>query len=144
MRSQGPTPRQHTEYQVLATVISRNGAECDRSQMAVGRFGGSSLAVAKAWDCIIPAGTVGGQADAVLIRSKGTSMQIVLGPVLVRRGGYAFDCWTPEKGFSCGYTYGRIEDAHYARNVEIRSRNNESSDQTIACSTVDEFVRLTI
>ena len=100
--------------------------------------------MAKAWDCIIPAGTVGGQADAVLIRSKGTSMQIVLGPVLVRRGGYAFDCWTPEKGFSCGYTYGRIEDAHYARNVEIRSRNNVSSDQTIACSTVDEFVRLTI
>jgi hypothetical protein len=33
---------------------------------------------------------------------------------------------------------------HYARNVEIRSRNNGSSDQTIACSTVDEFVRLTL
>ena len=43
-----------------------------------------------------------------------------------------------------GYIYGRIEDAHYARNVEIRSRNNGSSDQTIGCSTVDEFVRLTL
>ena len=52
-------------------------------------------------------------------------MQIVLGPVLTRKGGYAFDCWTPEKGLSRGYIYGRIEDAHYARNVEIRS-----SDQT--------------
>jgi len=62
----------------------------------------------------------------------------------VRKGGYAFDCWTPEEGFSCGYTYGRIEDAHYARKVEIRSRNNVSSDRTIACSTFDEFVRLTI
>ena len=71
-------------------------------------------------------------------------MQIVLGPVLTRKGGYAFDCWTPEEGLSRGYTYGRIEDAHYARNVEIRSRNNRSSDQTIACSTVDEFVRLTL
>ena len=71
-------------------------------------------------------------------------MQIVLGPVLVRKGGYAFDYWTPKEGFSRGYTYGRIEEAYYARNVEIRSRNNESSDQTIACSTVDEFVRLTI
>jgi hypothetical protein len=60
---------------------------------------------------------------AVLILSKGTSMQIVLGPVLTRKGGYAFDCWTPEEGLSRGYTYGRIEDAHYARNVEIRSRN---------------------
>ena len=66
-------------------------------------------------------------------------MQIVLGPVLTRKGGYAFDCWTPEKGLSRGYIYGRIEDAHYARNVEIRS-----SDQTIACSIVDDFVRLTL
>src|SRR5215831_12963015 len=58
-------------------------------------------------------------------------------------GVYAFDCWTPEEGLSRGYAYCRIEDAHYARNVEISSRNNGSSDQTIACSTVDEFVRLT-
>ena len=71
-------------------------------------------------------------------------MQIVVGPVLTRKGGYAFDCWTPEEGLSRGYTYGRIEDARYARNIEIRSRNNGSSDQTIACSTVDEFVRLTL
>src|SRR5215469_14432950 len=40
------------------------------------------------------------------------------------------------------YTYGRVEDAYYARNVEIRSRNKESSDQTIARSTVDELMRL--
>ena len=60
------------------------------------------------------------------------------------RRGSAFDCWTPEEGLSRGYTYGRIEDAHYARNVEIRSRTNRGSDQTIACSSVDEFVRLTI
>jgi hypothetical protein len=80
----------------------------------------------------------------VPIVSKGTSMQIVLGPILTRRGGYAFDRWTPEEGLSRGYTYGRIEDAHYARNIEIRSRNKGRSDQTIACSTVDEFARLTI
>src|SRR5580692_8864708 len=50
-----------------------------------------------------------------------------LGPVLVRKGGYSFDCWTPEEGLSRGYTYGRIEDARYARNVEIRTRNKGSS-----------------
>ena len=100
--------------------------------------------VAKAWDCIMPVGRVMDGPMAVLILSKGTSMQIVLGPVLTRNGGYAFDCWTPEEGLSRGYTYGRIEDAHYARNIEIRSRNNRSSDQTIGCSTVDEFVRLTL
>jgi hypothetical protein len=71
-------------------------------------------------------------------------MDIVIGPVLLRKGGYAFDCWTPEEGLSRGYTYCRVEDAHYARNVEIRSRTNDYSDHAIACSTVDEFARLTI
>jgi hypothetical protein len=71
-------------------------------------------------------------------------MQIVVGPVLARKGGYAFDCWTPEEGFSQGYAYSRIEDAHYARNVEVRSRKKRYLDRTIACNTVDDFVRLTI
>jgi hypothetical protein len=75
---------------------------------------------------------------------KGTAMQIVVGPVLTKKGGYAFDCWTPEQGLSPGYTYGRVEDAHYARNVEIRSPKHGCSHKTIACSTVDEFVRLMI
>jgi hypothetical protein len=80
---------------------------------------------------------------AILILSEGTSMQIVLGPVLTRKGGFAFDCWTPEEGLSRGYIYGRIDDAHYARKVEIRSCDKRSSEQTIACSTVDDFARLT-
>jgi len=71
-------------------------------------------------------------------------MLIVVGPVLTRKGGYAFDCWTPERGLSLGYTYGRVEDACYARKVEIRSRNEGRSNEAIACSTVDEFVRSTI
>ena len=101
--------------------------------------------VAKAWDGIMPVGRVMDGPMAVPMVLKGTSMQIVLGPVLTRNGGYAFDCWTPEEGLSRGYTYDRIEDARYARNIEIRSHNNKRSlDQTIACSTVDEFVRLTI
>src|SRR5712671_1695841 len=45
--------------------------------------------VAKAWVCIMPVGRVMDGPMAVLILSKGTSMQIVLGPVLTRNGGYA-------------------------------------------------------
>jgi hypothetical protein len=71
-------------------------------------------------------------------------VHMVVGPVLTRKGGYAFDCWTPEQGLSVGYTYRRVEDAHYARNVEIRSRQEGRSDETIACGTVDEFVRLMV
>ena len=54
------------------------------------------------------------------------------------------NCWRPEQVLSRGYIYGRIEDAHYARNVEIRSPKKGCSDKTIVCSTVDEFVRLMI
>jgi hypothetical protein len=48
------------------------------------------------------------------------------------------------RGSAAGTLTVGIEEAHYARNAEIRSRNNGSSDQIIACSTVDEFVRLTL
>src|SRR5690348_15452062 len=115
-----------------ATVISRKCAECNPSDTLVCR-------VAKAWTASWDGPM------AVLILTKGTSMQIVVGPVLTRNGGYAFDFWTPEEGLSRGYTYARIEDARYARNIEIRSRNNKGSlDQTLACSTLDEFVQLTL
>jgi len=75
---------------------------------------------------------------------KGMAVEIVVGPVVTRKGGYAFDCWTPEEGFSRGYAYCRIEDAYYARNAEMRSHNSGYSDRMIACNTVDEFARLTI
>jgi hypothetical protein len=71
-------------------------------------------------------------------------MHIVVGPVVTRKGGYAFDRWTSEQGLSLGYTYGRVEDAHYARNVEIRSPKQGCSDKTIACSTVDSFLQFAI
>jgi hypothetical protein len=69
--------------------------------------------------------------NGIGILLKGTAMQIVVGPILTREGGYAFDCWTPEQGLSPGYRYGRVEDAHYARNVEIRAPKQDGSHKTI-------------
>jgi hypothetical protein len=69
---------------------------------------------------------------------------LVIGPVLTKERGYAFDSWSPEAGFSHGYVYRRIEDAHYARNFEIKSHNNRNVGQLVACSTLDEFARTTI
>jgi hypothetical protein len=66
-------------------------------------------------------------------------MHTVIGPILTREGGCAYDFWTPEEGLSRGYSYRRIEDAHYARNVEIRSRTSGYGRHMVACSTVDEF-----
>jgi hypothetical protein len=66
-------------------------------------------------------------------------MHALVGPILLKKGCYAFDLWTPEEGLSRGYRYSRIEDAHYARNAEIRSRNRGRSGSAVACSTLGEF-----
>jgi hypothetical protein len=64
---------------------------------------------------------------------------VILGPVLMREGGYAFDdSWTRGIGRSRGYVYHRIEDAHYARKAEILHAGD-----IVACNTVDEFARAT-
>ena len=67
-------------------------------------------------------------------------MHAVVGPILMKEGCYAFDLWTPEEGLSRGYPYRRVEDAHYARKVEIKSRGRGRPGPTVACSTVDEFI----
>ena len=66
-------------------------------------------------------------------------MHVVLGPIVTRDGGFAFDSWTPDHGLSRGYSYRRIEDAHYARKVEIRSRARTFAGPMVACNTLDEF-----
>jgi hypothetical protein len=79
--------------------------------------------------------------------------------ILAKKGnGHANRCWAcsneerrlclrlldAREGLSRGYAYGRIEDARYARNFEIRSHKKGYSDHMIACNTVGDFVRLTI
>ena len=66
-------------------------------------------------------------------------MLAVVGPILLKEGRYAFDLWTAEEGLSRGYPYHRIEDAHYARNAEIRSRRRAPRGATMACGTLEEF-----
>jgi hypothetical protein len=63
----------------------------------------------------------------------------VVGPIVTRDGGYAYDCWTPAKGLERGYAYRRIDDAYYARNVEIRAGAGDHAGRALACGTIDEF-----
>jgi hypothetical protein len=71
-------------------------------------------------------------------------MAIILGPVLTRQGGYAFDAWTPENRLRQGYIYRRIDDAHYARKAELTCPGDSHAGPIVACNTVDEFARATI
>ena len=63
-----------------------------------------------------------------------------IGPVLRRADGYGFDIWTAGKGLTRGYSYRRIEDAHYAWKAEIKALAQGRASSAIACQTVDEFI----
>ena len=67
-------------------------------------------------------------------------MVIVIGPVLRRTDGYRFDTWTADKGVAFGYPYHRFEDAHYARNAEIKTAAQRRAPAAIVCQTLDEFI----
>jgi hypothetical protein len=72
------------------------------------------------------------------------SNSVVVGPVLTREGGFAFDTWSREDRVSGGYVYRRIEDAYYARKALVRSRGEGHAGHIVVCDTVDEFARAAI
>ena len=65
-------------------------------------------------------------------------MNLVIGPVLRRADGYAFDTWTAGKGVTRSYPYHRVEHAYYARNAEIKASVRVPA--AIVCQTLDEFI----
>jgi hypothetical protein len=67
-------------------------------------------------------------------------MGVIIGPVLRRADGYAFDTWTAAEGVTGGYRYRRIGDAYYARNAEIRASSQGHTPAAIVCQTLDEFI----
>jgi hypothetical protein len=67
-------------------------------------------------------------------------MGIVIGPVLKRHGSYGFDVWTVANGLTRGFPYHRIEDAYYARNVEIKASMQGRAPAAIVYQTLDEFI----
>ena len=68
-------------------------------------------------------------------------MEMIIGPILKRAGGYVFDTWRSGEGFNHGYPYRRIEDANYARNAAIRTGG--ASFSAVVCHTLDEFLTQT-
>jgi hypothetical protein len=67
-------------------------------------------------------------------------MNIVIGPVLSRADGYAFDTWSAGKGLTRSYPYRRIDQAYYARSAEIKASARSRAAAAIVCQTLDEFI----
>ena len=73
--------------------------------------------------------------------AESLDMETIIGPILKRAGGYVFDTWNAREGLNPSFTYRRIEDAAYARNVTIRK--GQSSLSATVCHTLDEFLAQT-
>jgi hypothetical protein len=79
---------------------------------------------------------------------KGGIMGVVVGPVLARPGGFAFDTWTVADGLNPGYVYRRIGDTYYARDAAINSVANDRAPidgwqrpaSVRACDTLEQFI----
>ena len=67
-------------------------------------------------------------------RDRGLPALFVFGAVLL----------SALRQLSARYTYRCFEDAHYARNFEIRCHDQGRPDDMVACNTVGKFVRSTI
>ena len=66
-------------------------------------------------------------------------MQVVIGPILKRAGGYAFDTWDAHEGINYGFAYHRIEDAIYARKATIKDAAQDGEPSALLCQTIEEF-----
>jgi hypothetical protein len=71
--------------------------------------------------------------------SKAT--EILLGPIVSRNGGFAFDTFTIATGTTPGFTYRCVEQAKYDRNATLLGLHRASGVVTVACETLDEFRR---
>jgi len=66
-------------------------------------------------------------------------MNVIIGPVLVRGGAYAFNAWTPDRGLIRGYAYPRIDDAYYARHAMLDEEREATGREPVVCDTLDAF-----
>jgi hypothetical protein len=67
-------------------------------------------------------------------------MNIVIGPVLSRADGYAYDTWAAGKRVTRSYRYRRIDQAYYAWNAEIKTSAQGRGPAAIVCQTLDDLI----
>jgi hypothetical protein len=68
------------------------------------------------------------------------SMNIVIGPVLSRADGYAYDAWAAGNGVTRSYRYRWIYQAYYARNAGIKASAQGRAPAGIVCQTLDDLI----
>jgi hypothetical protein len=74
---------------------------------------------------------------------QGVSMdavkQILVGPIVSRNGGFAFDTFCEPDGLKRGYPYRRVEQANYDRKTTLLALSRAREFVMTACETIFEF-----
>jgi len=65
--------------------------------------------------------------------------ELLVGPILCRNGGFAFDTFSREGGLRRGFPYRRVEEAKYDRKVTLLGIGAPSHIARIGCETLSEF-----
>jgi hypothetical protein len=64
---------------------------------------------------------------------------VLVGPVVCRDGGFAFDTCTPAAGIRRGFAYRRVEQAEYDRRSTLLGVHLPAGAMPTACDTVAAF-----
>lgn len=64
---------------------------------------------------------------------------LLVGPIVSRRGGFAFDTFAAGHGVKPGFCYRTIDQAHYDRRVTLSGSHFTAGRQIEVCESASEF-----
>jgi hypothetical protein len=67
------------------------------------------------------------------------AMDLFIGPVIARDGGYCYDTFTPCDGLRTSFRYRRVEEARHDRRVLIAEYASNPRYRIRECETLAEF-----
>ncbi|HZS81565.1 MAG TPA: hypothetical protein VFA50_01740 [Stellaceae bacterium] len=68
-------------------------------------------------------------------------VKVLVGPVVARDGGFAFDTFSPTEGLKRGFPYRRIDQANYDRKATLHGFHLPLGFVMMACETAADFAK---
>ena len=76
---------------------------------------------------------------ALLSEEHVSEMELLVGPILERKGGYSYDTFTLADGLRSSFRYRRVEEARYDQRALIAESERDPRWPIRMCDTLSEF-----
>ena len=76
---------------------------------------------------------------ALLSEEHASEMELLVGPILERKGGYSYDTFTLADGLRSSFRYRRVEEARYDQRALIAESERDPRWPIRMCDTLSEF-----